>query len=249
MSVTSPIIHLDDVGKEYQMGDQVVPALAGVSLQFREREMVAVVGASGSGKSTLMNILGCLDTPSYGDYVLDGRSVGTLSDSELAEIRNQKIGFVFQSFNMLPRTSAMGNVQLPMLYGGGKQRRLRARQALERVGLGHRLNHKPTELSGGEQQRVSIARALVTNPRIILADEPTGNLDSNTSHEILNLLDELNRTEGVLVIVVTHEADIAARCRRVITMKDGKLIKDEVKKSKGSSKQVSVGPARRRSTH
>jgi putative ABC transport system ATP-binding protein len=226
MSEKTPVIRLSHIGKEYRMGDVVVAALQDISLDFHSSEMVAVVGPSGSGKSTLMNIIGCLDKPTSGEYLLDGGAVSRLKDSELAAIRNQKIGFVFQSFNMLPRTTALRNVELPMLYGNGRDRRARARSALERVGLGHRLRHRPTQLSGGEQQRVSIARALVTHPRILLADEPTGNLDSSTSQEILGLLQELNRSDGVLVVIVTHEPDIAVHCQRIITMRDGRVVGD-----------------------
>ena len=227
MAAPAPVIRLTNVAKEYRMGQVRVPALQGVSLEFTSGEMVAIVGQSGSGKSTLMNLIGCLDTPSEGGYLLDGVPVGTLSDTQLARVRNQKIGFVFQSFNLLGRVSALRNVELPLLYGNGGQRRVRARAALDRVGLSHRMKHLPTEMSGGEQQRVSIARALVTQPRIILADEPTGNLDTATSHEIMALLQELNQADGVLVLIVTHEAEIADHCGRIITLRDGQVMSDE----------------------
>jgi putative ABC transport system ATP-binding protein len=210
------------------MGDIVVPALNGVSLEVHEGEMLAIMGPSGSGKSTLMNILGCLDQPTAGEYWLAGDLVSRLNDQELAAVRNRQIGFVFQSFNLLRRTTALNNVELPLRYGGkASQGTGLAKAALERVGLGHRLKHHSTELSGGEQQRVSIARALVMSPSIILADEPTGNLDTRTSHEIMALLQELNRDDGVLVIVVTHEQDISEHCERVISIRDGEVVSDE----------------------
>jgi putative ABC transport system ATP-binding protein len=227
MGAPAPVIRLTNVAKEYRMGQVRVPALRRVSLEFTSGEMVAIVGQSGSGKSTLMNLIGCLDTPSEGRYLLDGVPVDTLNDTQLARVRNQKIGFVFQSFNLLSRISAQQNVELPLLYGNGGQRRVRARAALDRVGLSQRTRHLPTEMSGGEQQRVSIARALVTQPRIILADEPTGNLDTATSHEIMALLQELNQADGVLVLIVTHEAEIADHCGRIITLRDGQVMSDE----------------------
>ena len=221
------MIELKDVTKTYRMGNVEVGALRGVSVTIQPGEMVAIMGASGSGKSTLMNILGCLDVPTSGEYLLEGENVGRLADSRLAEIRNRKIGFVFQTYNLLPRLTALANVELPLLYGNGRNRRSRALQALNRVGLGERTRHRPTELSGGQQQRVGIARALVKNPSILLADEPTGNLDSHSSEEVVAILRELNRQEGLTVIIVTHEPDIAAATRRVISMRDGRIISDQ----------------------
>ena len=220
-----PAIRVTDLCKSYSMGDQTVHALAGVSFDLREGEMVAIVGSSGSGKSTMMNILGCLDRPTTGSYELDGRDVSGLSSNDLARIRNRKIGFVFQSFNLLARMSALENVEVPLLYSGIHDAKQQAMLALDRVGLGSRHHHEPNQLSGGQRQRVAIARALVTNPTMILADEPTGNLDSKTSVEIMTLFQELNR-QGVTLIVVTHEPDIASHCRRMISMKDGLIVAD-----------------------
>ena len=222
-----PMIELHDVTKVYRMGDVDVPALGGVSLSIQEGEMVAIMGVSGSGKSTLMNIVGCLDVPTAGNYFLEGEDVGRLGDNRLAEIRNRKIGFVFQTYNLLPRLSALSNVELPLVYGDGRHRKRRAMEALERVGLGHRANHRPAELSGGEQQRVGIARALVKTPAILLADEPTGNLDSHSSEGIMAILQQLNREEGITVVIVTHDSDIAAHTRRVVSMLDGVVVSDE----------------------
>ena len=209
------------------MGNVDVAALQGVSIFIEPGEMVAIMGPSGSGKSTMMNIIGCLDVPTSGSYALEGEDVGGMSDNRLAEIRNSKIGFVFQTYNLLPRLSALTNVELPLLYGGRRNRRRRALEALDRVGLADRVSHKPTELSGGQQQRVGIARALVKRPSILMADEPTGNLDSRSSEEILAILQRLNREEGMTVILVTHEASIAARAQRVMSMLDGRVVSVE----------------------
>ncbi|MCP3956747.1 MAG: ABC transporter ATP-binding protein [bacterium] len=221
------LIELTGVHKTYDMGVEKVHALAGVDLEIEAGDYLAIMGASGSGKSTLMNLLGCLDTPSEGHYLLNGVAVESLVDTELAAIRNREIGFVFQTFNLLPRTSALKNVELPLIYGG-QQRRERQRlamEALERVGLADRMEHQPSELSGGQCQRVAIARALVNGPSILLADEPTGNLDSKTSEEIMQLFDELHRS-GNTVILVTHEDDIAEHTRRIVTLRDGLILED-----------------------
>lgn len=220
------MIELDNITKIYRMGKVEVPALRGVTLSIKEGEMVALVGPSGSGKSTLMNIIGFLDKPTLGRYTLDGVDVSRLNDNKLAELRNKKIGFVFQTFNLLPRTSALANVELPLIYSGGIRKRKIAMEALERVGLTARATHKPTELSGGEQQRVAIARALVNNPAVILADEPTGNLDSATTAEIISIFCQLHR-EGITVVLVTHEPDIASQAQRILRLFDGKVISDE----------------------
>lgn len=220
----APVIDIQDVKKIYAMGDLQVPALNGVSLQIQQGEMVAITGPSGSGKSTLMNIIGCLDTPTSGTYKLDGTDVSRMTDDEQAAIRNKKIGFVFQQFNLLPRTPAIDQVELPMVYAGAKDRKQRALEALKAVGLGDRVHHRPNELSGGQQQRVAIARALVANPSIILADEPTGNLDSKSGAEIMNIFKSLNRDKGLTVILVTHDANIAAQAQRVIHVRDGQVV-------------------------
>ncbi|WP_226704284.1 ABC transporter ATP-binding protein [Microbulbifer elongatus] len=221
------MITLRNLTRHYGDGDVRVTALAGVSLDIERNEFVAIMGASGSGKSTLMNILGCLDQQSSGDYLLDGRAIGSFSDDDLSSLRNQHIGFIFQTFHLLPRLSAMRNVMLPLRYGQVDEviAKERARTMLERVGLGHRLEHKPFEMSGGQRQRVAIARALINNPKVIFADEPTGNLDSKTSLEILELLKELHR-EGQTIVMVTHEAEIAEHAQRVIRMSDGVVVED-----------------------
>ena len=228
MSTGEAVIVAEDLVKTYSLGGAEVHALDHVSLRIAEGELVAVMGASGSGKSTLMNVLGCLDRPDSGRYFLAGREVSRLGRGELAEIRNRLIGFVFQSFNLLPRTSAQENVELPLVYGDvpGAERSTRARRALERVGLADRVSHHPSQLSGGQQQRVAIARAIVSEPRIVLADEPTGNLDSKTSLAIMALFQELWR-QGLTIVYVTHEPDIAGFASRVVVMKDGRILSDD----------------------
>jgi putative ABC transport system ATP-binding protein len=225
-----PVISLRDITKFYQMGDVEVCALRGVNVDVYPGEVIAIMGPSGSGKSTLMNIIGCLDVPSSGIYELDGTDVSRLKDDALAAIRNHKIGFVFQSFNLLPRTTAVANVELPLIYGGigGRQRRNRAEEALRLVGLGDRLDHKPNELSGGQQQRVAIARALVNDPAMILADEPTGNLDSKTSVEIMELFQRLNSERGITIVFVTHNPETADYCDRIVRIRDG-LVESDVR--------------------
>ncbi len=239
----SRLLELEHVTKTYRMGEVEVQALRGVTLAIAAGEFVSIMGASGSGKSTLMNILGCLDRPSSGRYLLEGQDVSGLSKDDLADIRNRTLGFVFQTFNLLPRTSALENVELPLLYAGAasSERRRRALAALDRVGLGERAEHHPNQLSGGQQQRVAIARALVTNPRLILADEPTGNLDSRTAHDIMRLFDSLWKA-GLTVVLVTHEPDIAAFASRVILMKDGLVVSDQQQVPSGLEvKGASVG--------
>jgi putative ABC transport system ATP-binding protein len=220
----SNVIEIRDVTKVYKMGEVEVRALAGVSFTIEEGEVLSIMGPSGSGKSTLMNTLGCLDRPTSGEYYLDGELVSSLTDDQLAIIRNRKVGFVFQSFNLLSRVSSLANVELPLRYAGVREgRRGRARAALEAVGLGDRMTHRPTELSGGQQQRVAVARAIVNDPSIIMADEPTGNLDSKVGHEIMDLLLSLNRERGTTLIIVTHDPNIAAQTRRIIRLRDGLL--------------------------
>ena len=227
MTQDQPLIIINDIGRKYVIGAEVIHALKSVSLTINKGEFVALMGPSGSGKSTLMNILGCLDTPTKGDYILNGIHVSEMSDNELAEVRNKEIGFVFQTFNLLPRSSSLDNVALPLVYAGVSrhEREDRARLTLEHVGLGNRVDHKPNELSGGQRQRVAVARALINNPSIILADEPTGNLDTKTSVEIMGLLEDIH-AKGNTIILVTHEEDIAQHAHRIVRMRDGLIEKD-----------------------
>ena len=219
------LIKLENVTKVYRMGEVDVYALNGVDISIEQGEMLSIVGTSGSGKSTLLNLLGCLDRPTSGRYMLDGMDVSRLNDNKLAELRSKKFGFVFQDFNLLTRATALANVELPLIYCGGRNKHIKAMEALERVGLGKRAKHKPTELSGGEQQRVAIARALVNSPSLILADEPTGNLDSASTKEIISIFKELHK-DGITVAIVTHEAEIAQQTQRVIRLLDGKVASD-----------------------
>jgi putative ABC transport system ATP-binding protein len=223
------MIELSNITKNYRMGEVNITVLSGISLKVQSGELIAIMGPSGSGKSTLMNIIGCLDRPTSGAYHFESREISTLSDDELAAVRNGKIGFVFQTFNLLPRFSALKNVEVPLIYSGvpARLRSEKAMPMLEKVGLADRMTHKPTELSGGQQQRVAIARALVNNPPLLLADEPTGNLDSRSGTEILDILTGLNR-QGVTIMIVTHDKDVAARCKRIINLKDGEIINDQV---------------------
>jgi putative ABC transport system ATP-binding protein len=220
--MSNPIIQIIDIKKHYSIGNQIVKALNGVNIEIQKNEFVALMGPSGSGKSTLMNIIGCLDSPTSGSYILNSKNVSRMEDDELAGIRNKEIGFVFQTFNLLPRYSALENVALPLVYAGmsKEKRNIRAKEVLDQVGLSDRMDHKPNELSGGQRQRVAVARALVNNPSIILADEPTGNLDTKTSYEIMALLDEIHRN-GNTIVLVTHEEDIAKHAKRIIRLRDG----------------------------
>ncbi len=240
-----PLIIIDRIHKRYVMGDVVVPALAGVSLELGRGEFVAVMGASGSGKSTLMNILGCLDRPTSGRYLLEGRNVGSMGKDERARMRNRRIGFVFQGFNLLARTSALENVELPLVYAGvsRRERQRRAFAALRAVGLGARVHHHPNQLSGGQQQRVAIARALVCDAPLILADEPTGNLDSRTSEEVMGILQRLNEERQRTIVVVTHEPDIAQYAKRIIVFKDGLIIEDRAVGDRRHAPRADAGGA------
>lgn len=224
---SATLIEIQEIARQYTIGSETIHALKSVSLNIKKGEFVALMGPSGSGKSTLMNILGCLDTPNYGDYILNGINVSDMTDDELAEVRNKEIGFVFQTFNLLPKSTALENVALPLIYAGIKQsvREEKATQALNSVGLGNRIDHRPNELSGGQRQRVAVARALINNPSIILADEPTGNLDTKTSIEIMGLLEEIH-SKGNTIILVTHEEDIAQHAHRIVRMRDGLIEAD-----------------------
>ena len=230
MTENEQVIRIENLTKTYQMGEIQVHALRGVSFTVNEGEILAIMGPSGSGKSTLMNMIGCLDNPTSGDYYLEGELVSSLKDDQLALVRNRKIGFVFQKFNLLSRATALANVELPLRYAGiDGERKLLAQKALESVGLGDRVHHQPNELSGGQQQRVAIARALINEPAIILADEPTGNLDSQSGEEIVRLLQELNRTKGTTLLIVTHDADVASVAKRIIHLRDGEIEKEEIR--------------------
>lgn len=229
--VMEPTIRTHNLQRRYRMGEELIHALRGVDLTVQRGEYVAIMGPSGSGKSTLMNMIGCLDTPDEGEYWLNGKLVSAMNDRELARVRNKEVGFIFQTFNLLPRADALHNVELPLIYAGmkRKERVVRAKQSLERVGLGERMHHRPSEMSGGQRQRVAVARALVTEPSILLADEPTGNLDSATSHDIMELFEALHAA-GHTIMVVTHEHDIAKNARRIITFRDGEIAEDVTNK-------------------
>lgn len=230
MTENGQVIRIENLTKTYQMGEIQVHALRGVSFTVNEGEILAIMGPSGSGKSTLMNMIGCLDNPTSGDYYLEDELVSSLNDDQLALVRNRKIGFVFQKFNLLSRATALANVELPLRYAGiDGERKLLAQKALESVGLGDRVHHQPNELSGGQQQRVAIARALINEPAIILADEPTGNLDSQSGEEIMRLLQELNKTKGTTLLIVTHDADVASVAKRIIHLRDGEIEKEEIR--------------------
>jgi putative ABC transport system ATP-binding protein len=220
------MIRLDNITKSYPMGKRELTVLKGVNLHIKQGELVAIMGPSGSGKSTMLNLMGCLDKPTSGSYFLDDKEVSRLSSGELARVRGQKIGFIFQTFNLLPRVSALANVELGMRYVGGSDRK-KALNALEKVGLADRAHHRPTELSGGEQQRVAIARALVKNPPLLLADEPTGNLDSHSGEAVINILTSLHAEQGITLVMITHDANIAQHCQRIINFKDGEIVKEE----------------------
>ncbi len=235
-----PVIKVENLHRIYEMGENRVHALRGISLEIRKGEFVAIMGASGSGKSTFMNLLGCLDKPTDGIYLLDGVNVADLSRIELAAVRNERVGFVFQGFNLLSRTTAVENVELPLIYAGvrAKERHRRSQEALRKVGLGERGHHVPSQLSGGQQQRVAVARALVNNPSILLADEPTGNLDSRTSVEIMQVFQELNEKDNLTIILVTHEPDIADYAKRIITFRDGRVIRSEEVKNRRIASEI-----------
>ena len=240
-AVPAALISMRDIWRTYEMGTEQLHALRGVSFDVQRGEYLAIIGPSGSGKSTLMNLIGCLDQPTRGEYWLAGTNVSTLNDNQLAEIRNRRIGFVFQQFNLLKRTTALENVELPLVYGGARDRRERAKRALQLVGLGDRMHHKPNELSGGQQQRVAIARALVMEPSIILADEPTGNLDTKSGAEIMEIFRRLNEDEGITVIFVTHDAEVGAQTRRVLLIRDGVITGDM--QGEGAIRAIREGPS------
>ncbi|MBS1708988.1 MAG: ABC transporter ATP-binding protein [Armatimonadetes bacterium] len=236
----SDVIRTHGLSKDYTMGEMVVHALREVDITIGAGEFVAIMGPSGSGKSTFMNLIGCLDRPSAGNYILAGQDVSRMSDNQLADVRNKTIGFVFQSYNLLPRTSAIKNVELPLMYAGVKNRVEKAKEALVKVGLQQRMGHKPNELSGGQQQRVAIARAIVNDPVLILGDEPTGNLDTRTTEEILALFQDLNRA-GKTIVVVTHEEDVAKHCKRIIRFRDGRVLKDETIEKPTDARDILAG--------